>query len=297
MAFAQSVPAGRIAASEAAMKATNGKPAQFDYLIIDEFQWFNDPDTFEVLNNVLKGGLKDGKWVAFADFSNQSALVDAMKSLADLSVPMVEPQEGLYALGADPTKDQLEENCRNTANIFERMQRFDVSDSPYRMWPGASPGNEVRVRSFGNTQELTSVLNAEITRLHGENVDRNQIVVLAPQYALDGVVISEEGETNFACRFGPDNWQLFNTSHDDEVRSARGLTYCRARDFSGLESDVVILIAPNDLDPDQNDPNWQEAYRSELYIGLSRAKAELIVLVDETLPAEFKTKLESEITQ
>ena len=47
---------------------------QWDYLIVDELQYFDDPGQFLVLDMALKGGLANGKWAMFGDFAYQDLL-------------------------------------------------------------------------------------------------------------------------------------------------------------------------------------------------------------------------------
>ena len=273
----------RDAVARNAVKAVEGKPPQFDYLIIDEFQWFFEPNTFDVLDKVLVGGLSQGSWLFFADFANQSSLRDQAR---DSGLPFIDPVEALQVMDAQWTSDELEENCRNTKNIFRMMQRFDASGTPYRMRPNSVDGTAVRVSKFGDAKELRYLLNEEITALSNAGVDGSQIVVLFPGYG--GI---EKFYLNSAGGFGPHNLSLFDISTDDDVIAKNAFTFCRARDYAGLESDTVIVLAawPPALDPKSVDA--LEAFRSELYIALSRPKGGLIVLVEQGMPKAFAQHL------
>ena len=273
----------RDAVARNAVKAVEGKPPQFDYLIIDEFQWFFEPNTFDVLDKVLVGGLSQGSWLFLADFANQSSLRDLARHSG---LPFIDPVEALQVMDAQWTSDELEDNCRNTRNIFRTMQRFDASGKPYRMRPNSEEGTEVRVFEFEDAKELRSLLDEEITVLCNAGVDERQIVVLFPDYG--GI---EKFELNSEGGFGPRRRPLFDISADDDVVAENAVTFCRARDYAGLESDTVIVLAawPPTLDPDSADDLG--SFRSELYIALSRPRGGLIVLVEKGMPEVFAQRL------
>ena len=44
----------------------------FDYLIVDEAQNLCDEMFLNLQNALLEGGLKDGRWIMFGDFTNQN---------------------------------------------------------------------------------------------------------------------------------------------------------------------------------------------------------------------------------
>ena len=268
-----------------ATQAVKKHPAQFDYLVMDELQNFVEPELFEILDRVLLGGLQHGRWAMFGDFSGQSVMISAA---ATDGINILDPRDALTAMGvATPTNDELQENCRNTGNIFLRMQQFDMPDTPYRMRVGASDGTEVRVRTFADGSALERLIDEEITRLHHAGIGPDQIVVLSNIVSTDPVSedvidrLLEDGR-----RYGPDRWQLRAGPRGRDI-----FNYYPAMAYCGLESDVVIMLALADRQANLQSRSEWESYRTEMYIGLSRPKGELIVFVDENLPTEVKQKL------
>ena len=261
-----------------ALRATHGKPPQFDYIVIDEFQWFGEITFFDVLDQILDNGLSRGRWTIFADFANQSTAI--ITATASGHHP-VDPVEALEMTTDHWTNDELVENCRNTGNIFRCMQGFDASETPYRMKPGITDGTPVRVHSYDNMATLFDILDAEIHRLHDNGIRRDQIVVLNMTQGL-----SDPKNRSF----GPEQWPLVFVAQD-KIIADHGLTMSHAPAFGGLESDIIICIVGAYHQAIRDASGGQEWFRSMLYTGLSRPKAELIILCDEDLPDEFKDKV------
>ena len=270
--------------AELAWKALVNVPPQFDYLIIDEFHSFDSPVFFDVLDRVLANGLAGGKWAIFADFSNQSFRSTA--SLTDNSSHM-KAREALEAMSSHWVNDVLEENCRNTRNIFDRMQAFKNPDSPYQIRPGASNGTQVRARTYSDLPNLALLLDEEITRLCQKGVRREQIVVLTdtrPEWSV--------GPQNMVIRrFGPHSWQLVDISDDDHIVAEEGISVCGVSAFRGLESDVIIYVCGLNREARELEGAQEEVFRPLRYLALGRAKAELSILVPEDNPEELKTLL------
>ena len=267
--------------ADLALEAIRDKTLQFDYLIIDELQWFRGSAGFEVLpvlDKVLSKGLSAGNWTMFADFASQSVLgnddgpTELLKEIFDSSW----------------VKDQLEENCRNTGSIFRFMEKFDAPDSPYKnvTRAGASEGFPVRCRMFANDEELKNLLLEEITRLHNTGIEMKQIVILLSDVRSLPAVISLERLNPI----GP--WRVSDVSEDNALDGDSDITVCLSRNFGGLERDVVILVAHGSATRDLDESGNSERYRQDLYMGLSRAKVELVILADKSLSStNFSTPL------
>ena len=258
---------------------------QFKYLVVDELQWLIEPTMFEIFDRVLDGGLQHGHWTMFADFSNQSLL---MSGEWPEGIDILDPRDSLTAMGAAaPANDELQENCRNSRNIFVRMQHFDASDTPYRMRAGASDGPDVRTRCFVDGDELERMLDEEIGRLYRGGVKREQIVVLVTTHAFstdpdNAAQALLEGNR----KFGPGQWTL-----DVQNIGGDGLALIPASAYAGLESDVVILLVSDDPGAHEAISATWEGIRTEWYVALSRPKVELVILADAKLPCHIKQKL------
>ena len=280
-----------------AADATKEKPPQFDYLVIDEWQRMGESGFFQVLDNVLEGGMKNGRWTIFADHSDQSPSIYPNKY--NSGHVYFDPKKTLDALLEEggAARLSLDFNCRNTRNIFDRMQQFSASESESESdfelhpYPGAPEGVDVRTSTYTSHDELKEILGAEFRRLQEMGVEQRDVVVLIPEMVDDDIahfldaydLIDEAG-------YGPKAWKLSDISDSKFTSLARnGVTVCRASQFGGLESRIVVaVVAWVDVDQPNFEKDW---YRCELYIALSRATSELVILVDERMRSDYKEKL------
>jgi predicted ATPase len=163
----------------------------------------------------------------------------------------------------------LSVNCRNTRAIHSTFV------SLYRSNAAATcvgpEGRPVEWMAFGDGKtELRAALTETLTRLvHVEEVPARDIVVLSPG--------------------GPDRPPLKGMKPPGVFRLSEAKperaddVWCPTiRQFKGLESALVILIAPPDMQP-----------REELlYVGLSRARNHAVVLVAADIEAEIRAALQ-----
>ena len=274
-----------------AEKATRDKDPQFDYLIIDEWQRMGEVGFWNVLDNVLKGGMRNGKWTIFADYSDQSPSLFTNTS----GHLFLDPKEMLQPFVDEEvaTVLSLELNCRNTRNIFERMQQFSARDGDYELYPhpDAPEGVEVRNSVYTSYGELRQLLEIEFSRLQEMGVGETDVVLLVAEMA-DGLIEHFLEATNLldGAGYGPKAWKLSDISPSKFTnRPKDGVAVCRASQFGGLEKKVVIAVVSY-VDVDQ--PGFQaEWYRCELFIALSRANSEVVILVDDRMRSDYKEML------
>ena len=103
-----------------AAAATEERPPQFDYLVIDEWQRMSEAGFVQVLDNVLEGGMKNGMWTIFADHSDQSPSL-LSNSSGYLHFDPKRTLDALVGEGGSPILS-LDLNCRNT----KLKSRWDV---------------------------------------------------------------------------------------------------------------------------------------------------------------------------
>lgn len=92
-------------------------------LVVDEVQDLCRLSTFDVLNRIVAGGLADGSWAMFGDFTRQ-ALYGTNENPVTL----------LQGYCKHFTRAKLTLNCRNTRRIAEETALLSGFDRPpYRM--------------------------------------------------------------------------------------------------------------------------------------------------------------------
>jgi len=236
--------------------------SEFDVIVIDEAQDLLKPGTLDVLNVWLKGGLAGGRWAIFGDFQRQAifdkSTGDDMKALLNSRVPVF-------------SKGRLNQNCRNTRNIGEETALLSgFASPPYRM--GQIEGPPVDYHYYQSAETQSAALAEVLRRLLLDGVRPKEIIVLSRLRLKHSGVNGIDGSNDFrlmdAAEFIPDKTRtpiiLFTT----------------IQAFKGMESKVTILC-----DVDQVDEGEAQ---SLLYVGMSRARSLLIVMIHEQTKPSVK---------
>ena len=91
--------------------------ARYDVIVVDEAQDVITYKDLSLLDNLLTGGLDEGRWLMFMDVNNQRGLVGGYD------------QEAMdYLLALRPAVFILSDNCRNTREIVLDTQRLTGAD-------------------------------------------------------------------------------------------------------------------------------------------------------------------------
>lgn len=235
-------------------------PAAYDVVVVDEAQDLATDQVLPVLSAHLKGGLAGGRWAFFGDFSRQ-ALFGPGGTAGDVGA--------LDAYAPHYTRERLTTNCRNTRQVGEETALLSGFDQP--------PFRFCRVEglsvqySYWRGARQAGVLDRTIRGHLEEGGDAADLVVLSP-FDFDRSVAS-----------GLDGGDAYRVV-DIRAAAVTGggavptVSFCTVQAFKGLESPAVVLCdieAVDDREP-----------QSLLYVGMSRARSHLTVLLHErTRPA------------
>ena len=228
-----------------------GDESQCDFLIVDEIQdLLNDP-YLDVLDLMLKGGLRDGRVLLFGDFERQAiygALAD--RRLLTDRVPHL------------PTS-RLVMNCRNLPRIGFSVNIFSGLKPGYQNFRRDDDGYNPIWLKYRRGDDQSHKLREAVQALRDDNYELNEIVVLSPL-----------GRESVAATTN-DKWlrQVMKPT-DGRLRGRGELHYSTIQAFKGLEAPAVIVT---DLDRELV-PNFE----SILYVGLTRATDRLYGLVEAT---------------
>lgn len=240
--------------------ALDGAVDPFDVVVIDEAQDLLNPGVLDVINVWLKGGLATGKWAIFGDFHRQAIFGDLsgeeLKFLLSNRVPGF-------------SKGRLRQNCRNTRNIGEETALLSGFDAPpYRM--GQIEGLPVDYHYYHSMETQSAALAEILRRLLRDGVKPTEIVVLSRLRLENSGVRDTDGGNDF---------RLVEVGGAFPARSRIPLIpFSTIHAFKGMESKVVVLC-----DGEQVTEGDQQAL---LYVGMSRARSLLMVLLHEqTKPA------------
>ena len=268
----------------------------FDYLIVDEAQNLLDPVFLNLMDELLKGGLRNGRWSMFGDFIQRIAL-DTKPEWYDVL--------GEFSPKGEWSYDELITNCRNTHEIADAVSALSRIESDSM---SGVHGPDVQIEYFEGQNELESQLDNSISTWKARGLESRQIILLS----------SGTGEEfgSFDSNYG--GWKLYNISDEYNISDYLGrrpkvdqenildlepvtpsdvLRYSDVYDFQGLESDLVILViygtrAHASFGGTVLIDNEQQLNKV-LYIGASRAKTMLIVLADKGWKETIEERLET----
>jgi hypothetical protein len=259
------------------LMAIQGNTAGFDLLILDEAQDLLWPGYLDVIDLLLKGGLKEGRWMIFGDFKYQNCfneyrycqpqnqIVDCARGAEDDLLEWFDRS----VIRGDTMKFELSVNCRNTHEVSELMSSIAAIQPGYTSVLRGLCHEEPDVQYFGSKEEQENQLAAAIKSMLSRGFKLDDIVVLSPLRdgaCVRGILLLPEWQSRIA-EYPKPHVVRFTTIHA----------------FKGLEAKAVILT---DISC--------KSYNGEaniLYVGMSRALHCLTVLVAESFRPEFQAAL------
>lgn len=232
----------------AALAALERPEWHFDMLVVDEAQDLLTQPILDALGESLIGGIQQGCWRVFLDANDQASVygkldVGALSALRSVGVTAV--------LGI---------NCRNTRPIA--LQTSLVAE-PKRRALGRIDGSPVEFHSYASRTECFEKLELVLKLLQEQGVKSTQVSVLFLKQPND----TESLKLEKLCLE-----RLTEQDVTGERRDHAAWRWCPVSGFKGLENDVVVLVGIENLD----DPWW----RSVTYVGMSRARVQLHVLLN-----------------
>ena len=226
----------------------------YDVVVVDEAQDLLEQWTLDVIDAVLKDGLEDGSWRVFLDSNNQAAVYGHYDELL---------HQRLQRLAC---RQRLTQNVRNTRQIAE--ESYTLSRPEYHA-KARVEGSSVTYIWYETPSQQASKIGLILDQLiTNESADPESITLLSP--------------------FRVPSWlEFYNGKHtiapliDSQNQSSKSsVCYATVPSYKGLENDVVILTDIDSLDSDRD--------RAIAYVGLTRARVQLYVLLPEELRPEYR---------
>ncbi|MEY3451839.1 MAG: hypothetical protein RL711_1665 [Bacteroidota bacterium] len=208
----------------------------YDVLIIDEGQDFKQ-NWLDLLNKVLK---PEGRFLFFMD-ENQD-IFNAFQSI---------PHH------RNTTKFELDENCRNTNKIIEKLKAIlpNVTMKPMETTP---EGELIKYFNCENNTVQLQIIENEITSLIKQKIEPKEIILLTNNKDR---ISSLRGITHIA------GIPLMSSFDKANTKDSNVITHTTINVFKGLEASIVFILDA------QNIPS-----EMSLYTQASRAKQLLYIL-------------------
>lgn len=242
----------------------SGAIEPFDHLVVDEGQDLIRSEYLDVFDGLLRGGLAGGHWEIYCDFEKQAIYSDLSAS------------EMLKLLGqrATFTRFRLTTNCRNTRPIGKQTALLSGFDVPPFL-PAKVEGLPVDYYFYENEADKIAKLSDLLLKFRRQKIPARSISILSP-YRL---------ENSSVARLDRSAFQIHDLSESRGTFAASPMTtFSTIHSFKGLENTYVILTDISRLDDDE--------FRSLLYVGMSRAKAVLSVLIHKQAKKAYNELLQ-----
>lgn len=225
---------------------------QYKSLVIDEAQDMLSRPMLDVLDALVVGGLKNGRWWFFCDRNNQA------------SVFGVYEDEALFRLIPIGVAVLLPTNRRNTIQIATETEIKTLPQFP----PAATvDGIPVKTDWYKKPADQRQLLSTTLKKLLNEEISPHQISVLSCRKAEDSCA-SQFRDFQLATIDEGNAWKVGS-------KLLNQVTACSVSSFKGLENDFIILTDVDELSPD-----W---WRGVVYVGMSRARIGLYVFINQKL--------------
>ena len=229
----------------------------YDLLIIDEAQDFVREEYLDVLDLMLKGGLTGGRWAFFGDFEKQAIYAtDAAVSNFHRSLDERARHHVNYSLRI---------NCRNAGPIAETLCITSGMAPGYKKIIYDAEGSDVDPIFYDTKKKQILLL-------------KNTLIKLLKNFTPKEIVILSMRNNNESCAFMLHSLQNecegFTLIPASKNIVDNAISFCSIHSFKGLEAPAIIITDINSLDDDRS--------RSLLYVGMSRARVRLFMLMSES---------------
>jgi hypothetical protein len=250
-------------AVDALLSAGRDAPS-FDLLLVDEAQDLLSDPFLDVMELLLSGGLGSGRWAMFGDFERQSIYADKGATLG---------LERLRSRTADSVStDRLRINCRNATRIAEAVT----------ITSGLSPGYS-RVLNTADSADVEPVFYRGTS--HQGELLLSTVAKLLKSFAPAEIVVLSMRADASSCvaRLAREQVGWHFASYREEAQDGASVRYSSVHAFKGLEAPAIVLTDIEGI--------VDEQAKALLYVGMSRARVGLYVLMSERLRSSYDAML------
>lgn len=242
------------------------KTPLWDMVILDEAQDLVCDTYFDVLDLLLEGGMAGGKWAFFGDFEKQAIYSDAVSENHQAVL-----LEIIRRRAPSHSKYPLRINCRNPRKVAEGIQMVSNLRPGYSRVLASDDFGDMEIKYYKDNNE-------QKTQLY------NLLKQVSKQFPLKDISVLSlrDDKTSCAARIriqaDPPLVQAKIGEKENAVR------FTTVHSFKGLEASAIILTDIDCISGIQHE--------SLLYIGMSRAKHRLWLLMNEKCRKTYLEKLE-----
>jgi hypothetical protein len=239
----------------------------YDMLIVDEAQDIITEEYLDVLDLLLKGGLAGGRWALFGDFERQAIYV------SDFGIGASQALECLSSRAPNHVNCALRINCRNAEPIADTLTITSGLTPGYKRVLHDQEGADVDPVFYSSTEDQAILLKDAVSNL---------TVTFKPN---EIVILSMKGDENSCARAISEGSCGTRLVPIRKVHDLKVIPFASVHAFKGLEAAAVIITDIESLDDERS--------RALLYVGMSRARIRLYMLMHESCRHTYDRILDS----
>jgi len=229
---------------------------QFDYIVVDEVQDICSAPYLELLDCILRGGLKEGRFALFGDFEKQALYVKRNEN----------PQSVLQNFVGSVPQFSLRINCRNRPRLAALAFLLGQLKPDYSKVLRDDDQFECFPTYYRDEAEQERKLIESLEQAYREGFTGNSVVVLSP-LGDKNCCASQISDSSWRQRLKP-----FEESETGYVN------YGSVHSFKGLEAEYVILTDIEAI--------FDQRSQQIFYTGVTRALERLVILAKEKSKAD-----------
>lgn len=238
---------------------------KFDKVIIDEGQDLIREEYLYLFDIMLKEGLSKGNWEIYGDFERQAIF-------AQLSKPeMFE----LLNQFAQYSNFILKTNCRNTKQVGEETSLISGFEKPPFLLEFLE-GIPVEYAFYKDQTHQIKLITERLGKLISGGLPFGELIILSPKKY-----------ENSSCRAINEHKIKEIKTISEYFAEHEFIGFATIQSFKGLESNYILITDIEDLS--------SEAGKALLYVGMSRAKYGLILLINESEKVQYREILKRKL--
>lgn len=242
-----------------------GISRKFDKLIVDEGQDLIREEYLNLFDAMVTGGFENGNWEIYGDFERQAIYAQLSKK------EMIE----LLKSSGQHSNFLLKINCRNTKQVGEETSLISGFEKPPFLLEHLE-GIPVEYLFYKNEAEQKKLLAEKLKKLSENKLSLHELIIVSPRRFENSCSNSFSG---FTIR------EIKNTS--EIVATQNFFGFATVQSYKGMESNYVVITDIEDL--------TSEVAKALLYVGMSRARYGLILLIAESMRNDYREILKSKL--
>lgn len=236
-----------------------GIHSRFDKLIIDEGQDLIREEYLALFDAMLTGGLVNGEWEIYGDFERQAIYAQ---------LPKKEMLTLLKTKGSF-SNFLLKINCRNTRQIGEETSLMSGFDKPPFLLEHLH-GIPAEYLFYSDAADQNKKMIELLRKLSKEGIYPKDLTILSPR-KFDHACVGAFTEVSVK-----ELRQVLVKSDTTDT----DYNFATIHSYKGLENNYIVITDIEHLSDEQA--------RSLLYIGMSRARYGLILLISDSVRNEYE---------